>query len=86
MNMMMMSDENHRDIYISTVAMPPLMYCPGCRDMALAHPGERASDLHSQEEGSLAAENMLMGKADVHLPAWGQMRQAVILGGLVNVG
>ncbi|XP_075773269.1 DDB1- and CUL4-associated factor 15 [Pelodiscus sinensis] len=40
MNMMMMSDENHRDIYISTVAMPPLMYCPGCRDMALAHPGD----------------------------------------------
>ncbi|XP_005310735.2 DDB1- and CUL4-associated factor 15 isoform X1 [Chrysemys picta bellii] len=40
MNMMMMSDENHRDIYISMVAMPPLMYCPGCRDMALAHPGD----------------------------------------------
>ncbi|XP_074835701.1 DDB1- and CUL4-associated factor 15 [Carettochelys insculpta] len=40
MNMMMMSDENHRDIYISTVAMPPLLYCPGCRDMALAHPGD----------------------------------------------
>uniref|UniRef100_A0A452GTM3 DDB1- and CUL4-associated factor 15 WD40 repeat-containing domain-containing protein n=1 Tax=Gopherus agassizii TaxID=38772 RepID=A0A452GTM3_9SAUR len=40
MNMMMMSDENHRDIYISTVAMPPLMHCPGCRDMALAHPGD----------------------------------------------
>ncbi|KYO25227.1 hypothetical protein Y1Q_0009014 [Alligator mississippiensis] len=40
MNMMMMSDENHRDIYISTVAMPPIMHCPGCRDMALAHPGD----------------------------------------------
>uniref|UniRef100_A0A663FBX7 DDB1 and CUL4 associated factor 15 n=1 Tax=Aquila chrysaetos chrysaetos TaxID=223781 RepID=A0A663FBX7_AQUCH len=40
-NMMMMSDENHRDIYISTVAMPPPRHCPGCRDMALAHPGDR---------------------------------------------
>lgn len=39
-NMMMMSDENHRDIYISAVAMPPPRHCPGCRDMALAHPGE----------------------------------------------
>uniref|UniRef100_A0A8D0GGG9 DDB1 and CUL4 associated factor 15 n=1 Tax=Sphenodon punctatus TaxID=8508 RepID=A0A8D0GGG9_SPHPU len=37
---LMMSDENHRDIYISTVAMPPLVPCPGCRDMALAHPGD----------------------------------------------
>lgn len=37
---MMMSDENHRDIYISTVAMPPFMYCPSCRDMAIAHPGK----------------------------------------------
>ncbi|NXV81438.1 DCA15 factor, partial [Atlantisia rogersi] len=40
LNMMMMSDENHRDIYISTVAVPPPRHCPGCRDMALAHPGE----------------------------------------------
>ncbi|XP_054664035.1 DDB1- and CUL4-associated factor 15 [Grus americana] len=40
-NMMMMSDENHRDIYISAVAMPPPRHCPGCRDMALAHPGDR---------------------------------------------
>nr|XP_016846273.1 PREDICTED: DDB1- and CUL4-associated factor 15 [Anolis carolinensis] len=37
---MMMSDENHRDIYISTVAMPPLTHCPNCRDMAIAHPGD----------------------------------------------
>ncbi|XP_066471000.1 DDB1- and CUL4-associated factor 15 isoform X2 [Tiliqua scincoides] len=36
----MMSDENHRDIYISTVAMPPLVHCPSCRDMAIAHPGD----------------------------------------------
>nr|XP_056723013.1 DDB1- and CUL4-associated factor 15 [Euleptes europaea] len=37
---MMMSDENHRDIYISTVAMPPLVHCASCRDMALAHQGD----------------------------------------------
>ncbi|XP_067320104.1 DDB1- and CUL4-associated factor 15 [Anolis sagrei] len=37
---MMMSDENHRDIYISTVAMPPLTHCSSCRDMAIAHPGD----------------------------------------------
>ncbi|XP_020654366.3 DDB1- and CUL4-associated factor 15 isoform X1 [Pogona vitticeps] len=37
---MMMSDENHRDIYISTVAMPPLVHCSSCRDMAIAHPGD----------------------------------------------
>ncbi|XP_048346770.1 DDB1- and CUL4-associated factor 15 [Sphaerodactylus townsendi] len=37
---MMMSDENHRDIYISTVAMPPLVHCPSCREMAIAHPGD----------------------------------------------
>ncbi|KAL8164528.1 UNVERIFIED_CONTAM: DDB1- and CUL4-associated factor 15 [Gekko kuhli] len=37
---MMMSDENHRDIYISTVAMPPLVHCPSCRDMAITHPGD----------------------------------------------
>lgn len=37
----MMSDENHRDIYISTVAMPPLVHCPSCRDMAIAYPGEQ---------------------------------------------
>ncbi|XP_053152449.1 DDB1- and CUL4-associated factor 15 isoform X2 [Hemicordylus capensis] len=37
---MMMSDENHRDIYISTVAMPSLVHCPNCRDMAIAHPGD----------------------------------------------
>ncbi|XP_072704492.1 DDB1- and CUL4-associated factor 15 [Ciconia boyciana] len=40
-NMMMMSDENHRDIYISAVAVPPPRHCPGCRDAALAHPGDR---------------------------------------------
>uniref|UniRef100_A0A8C5WWH8 DDB1 and CUL4 associated factor 15 n=1 Tax=Laticauda laticaudata TaxID=8630 RepID=A0A8C5WWH8_LATLA len=37
---MMMSDENHRDIYISTVAVPPFMYCPSCQDVAIAHPGD----------------------------------------------
>ncbi|XP_042311659.1 DDB1- and CUL4-associated factor 15 [Sceloporus undulatus] len=37
---MMMSDENHRDIYISMVAMPPLVHCSSCRDMAIAHPGD----------------------------------------------
>ncbi|KAJ7317395.1 hypothetical protein JRQ81_003557 [Phrynocephalus forsythii] len=37
---MMMSDENHRDIYISTVAMPPLVHCSSCREMAIAHPGD----------------------------------------------
>ncbi|XP_001366489.2 DDB1- and CUL4-associated factor 15 isoform X2 [Monodelphis domestica] len=40
MNMMMMSDENHRDIYISTVAMPPRDRCPSCQDASLAHPGD----------------------------------------------
>ncbi|KAM9260129.1 LOW QUALITY PROTEIN: DDB1- and CUL4-associated factor 15 [Morus bassanus] len=40
-NMMMMSDENHRDIYISAVAMPPPRHCPGCRDMASPTPGDR---------------------------------------------
>ncbi|XP_062454397.1 DDB1- and CUL4-associated factor 15 isoform X1 [Rhea pennata] len=39
-NMMMMSDENHRDIYISAVAMPPVVHCPACHDMALAYPGD----------------------------------------------
>ncbi|XP_071656722.1 LOW QUALITY PROTEIN: DDB1- and CUL4-associated factor 15 [Patagioenas fasciata] len=38
-NMMMMSDENHRDIYVSAVAVPPPRHCPACRDVALAHPG-----------------------------------------------
>ncbi|XP_064355482.1 DDB1- and CUL4-associated factor 15 isoform X4 [Dromaius novaehollandiae] len=37
-NMMMMSDENHRDIYISAVAVPPGARCPGCRAAALARP------------------------------------------------
>ncbi|XP_038628735.1 DDB1- and CUL4-associated factor 15 isoform X2 [Tachyglossus aculeatus] len=40
MNMMMMSDENHRDIYISTVAMPPLTGCVNCQDASRSHPGE----------------------------------------------
>ncbi|XP_053907829.1 DDB1- and CUL4-associated factor 15 [Cuculus canorus] len=40
-NMMMMSDENHRDIYVSAVAVPPPQHCPACHDVALAHPGER---------------------------------------------
>lgn len=34
MNMMVMSDENHRDIYISTVAVPPPGRCAACRDAA----------------------------------------------------
>ncbi|KAB1259215.1 DDB1- and CUL4-associated factor 15 [Camelus dromedarius] len=40
MNMMMMSDENHRDIYISTVAVPPPGRCAACRDAIRAHPGD----------------------------------------------
>lgn len=40
MNMMMMSDENHRDIYISTVAVPPPGRCAACQDASRAHPGE----------------------------------------------
>lgn len=40
MNMMVMSDENHRDIYISTVAVPPPGRCAACRDASRAHPGE----------------------------------------------
>ncbi|XP_029413271.1 DDB1- and CUL4-associated factor 15 isoform X2 [Nannospalax galili] len=40
MNMMMMSDENHRDIYISTVAMPPRGRCAACQDASHAHPGD----------------------------------------------
>ncbi|XP_066196375.1 DDB1- and CUL4-associated factor 15, partial [Sylvia atricapilla] len=30
-NMMLMSDENHRDIYVSAVAVPPPRHCPACR-------------------------------------------------------
>ncbi|XP_054573330.1 DDB1- and CUL4-associated factor 15 isoform X1 [Eptesicus fuscus] len=40
MNMMMMSDENHRDIYISTVAVPPSGHCAACREASRAHPGD----------------------------------------------
>lgn len=40
MNMMVMSDENHRDIYISTVAVPPPGRCAACRDASRARPGE----------------------------------------------
>lgn len=39
MNMMLMSDENHRDVYVSTVAMPPPWHCRACR-RATAAPGE----------------------------------------------
>ncbi|XP_030052759.1 DDB1- and CUL4-associated factor 15 [Microcaecilia unicolor] len=49
MLMNMMSDENHRDIYVSTVAMPPSIYCAACRDAALAHPGD--SQTHCLEHG-----------------------------------
>ncbi|NXB00088.1 DCA15 factor, partial [Cnemophilus loriae] len=38
-NMMLMSDENHRDIYVSAVAVPPPGHCPACR-RAAAPPGE----------------------------------------------
>ncbi|XP_014748705.1 PREDICTED: DDB1- and CUL4-associated factor 15 [Sturnus vulgaris] len=38
-NMMLMSDENHRDIYVSTVAVPPPRHCPACR-RATVPPGE----------------------------------------------
>uniref|UniRef100_A0A8D0GHN3 DDB1 and CUL4 associated factor 15 n=1 Tax=Sphenodon punctatus TaxID=8508 RepID=A0A8D0GHN3_SPHPU len=34
---LMMSDENHRDIYISTVAMPPLVPCPDPNAHCLRH-------------------------------------------------
>ncbi|XP_036158690.1 DDB1- and CUL4-associated factor 15 isoform X2 [Myotis myotis] len=40
MNMMMMSDENHRDIYISTVAVPPSGRCAACQEASRAHPGD----------------------------------------------
>ncbi|XP_045237146.1 DDB1- and CUL4-associated factor 15 isoform X2 [Macaca nemestrina] len=40
MNMMMMSDENHRDIYVSTVAVPPPGRCAACQDASRAHPGD----------------------------------------------
>nr|XP_060486443.1 DDB1- and CUL4-associated factor 15 [Panthera onca] len=40
MNMMMMSDENHRDIYISTVAVPSPGRCAACREASRAHPGD----------------------------------------------
>uniref|UniRef100_A0A8C5U3C6 DDB1 and CUL4 associated factor 15 n=1 Tax=Malurus cyaneus samueli TaxID=2593467 RepID=A0A8C5U3C6_9PASS len=39
MNMMLMSDENHRDIYVSAVAVPPPRHCPACR-RASAAPGD----------------------------------------------
>ncbi|NXH49079.1 DCA15 factor, partial [Dicaeum eximium] len=38
-SMMLMSDENHRDIYVSAVAVPPPRHCPACR-RATAPPGE----------------------------------------------
>lgn len=45
MNMMMMSDENHRDIYISTVAVPPPGRCAACREASRLHPGKRLGAL-----------------------------------------
>nr|XP_032601489.2 DDB1- and CUL4-associated factor 15 isoform X2 [Taeniopygia guttata] len=36
---MLMSDENHRDIYVSAVAVPPTRHCPACRRGAET-PGE----------------------------------------------
>ncbi|XP_077029309.1 LOW QUALITY PROTEIN: DDB1- and CUL4-associated factor 15 [Agelaius phoeniceus] len=38
-NLMLMSDENHRDIYVSTVAVPPPRHCPACQS-ARDTPGE----------------------------------------------
>lgn len=48
MNMMMMSDENHRDIYISTVAVPPSGHCAACREASRAHPGEGLGGFRAQ--------------------------------------
>ncbi|NWY72180.1 DCA15 factor, partial [Erithacus rubecula] len=41
-NMMLMSDENHRDVYVSAVAMPPPWHCRACR-RAPEPPGEAPS-------------------------------------------
>ncbi|XP_043550920.1 DDB1- and CUL4-associated factor 15 isoform X1 [Chiloscyllium plagiosum] len=38
---MVMSDENDRDIYITTVATPPFSFCPDCKDMALLSTDEQ---------------------------------------------
>ncbi|XP_005994199.1 DDB1- and CUL4-associated factor 15 [Latimeria chalumnae] len=43
MNMMMMSDENHRDIYITAVAMPDFVHCAECKEKALMHPGDSSA-------------------------------------------
>lgn len=48
MNMMMMSDENHRDIYISTVAVPPAGRCAACQEASRAHPGEGLGGFRAQ--------------------------------------
>ncbi|XP_078090910.1 DDB1- and CUL4-associated factor 15-like [Mustelus asterias] len=40
---MVMSDENDRDIYITTVATPPFAFCPDCKDMALLSTDEQNS-------------------------------------------
>ncbi|KAM4888040.1 DDB1- and CUL4-associated factor 15 [Thomomys bottae] len=40
LNMMMMSDENHRDIYVSTVAVPPAGRCAACQEASRANPGD----------------------------------------------
>lgn len=53
MNMMMMSDENHRDIYISTVAVPPSGRCAACQEASRAHPGEGLGVLRAQATSSL---------------------------------
>lgn len=45
MNMMMMSDENHRDIYISTVAVPPPGRCAACREASRLHPSKELGAL-----------------------------------------
>ncbi|XP_067877355.1 DDB1- and CUL4-associated factor 15 isoform X2 [Heterodontus francisci] len=38
---MVMSDENDRDIYITTVATPPYAFCPDCKDVALLNTDEQ---------------------------------------------
>ncbi|XP_069460480.1 DDB1- and CUL4-associated factor 15 [Ambystoma mexicanum] len=45
----MMSDENHRDIYISMVAMPPPRHCVLCREAAQAHPSD--TNAHCLQHG-----------------------------------
>ncbi|NWH88051.1 DCA15 factor, partial [Aegithalos caudatus] len=45
-NMMLMSDENHWDIYVSAVAVPPPRHCPACRQAAAPLPGSPPGEPH----------------------------------------